>query len=194
MQVQIDSATRQSTLSVQHWQDMINSAGNSLYLVNTKLDTFKGILDAILAIFGVSTTPSPGSGSGDGDWYGKNIGLPPPSPNGTPGAIGGHTGGGSGPTPSPHAGYARGGFTGFGGINEAAGIVHKGQWVVPQGGALVSHGSDPMLERVVALLEKSVKIQTQMAQNPTNFTAVLNGQSSKASPISPTQAARARIS
>lgn len=189
-QVLIDSATRQTTLDTQKWSDAINAAGNSLYLVNSKLETFKGIIDALLSIFGVAA-PAGGGGSSD-DWYGKNIGLPPPSPNGTPGATGGHAGGG--PMPAPSLGYARGGFTGYGGVNEAAGIVHKGQWVVPQGGALVSHGSDPMLERVVALLEKSVKIQTQMAQNPTSFTAVLGGQSSKATPISPTQAARARIS
>jgi TP901 family phage tail tape measure protein len=37
-------------------------------------------------------------------------------------------------------GFAAGGFTGFGASNEVAGVVHRGEWVVPQGGALVMRG------------------------------------------------------
>ena len=41
------------------------------------------------------------------------------------------------------AGFAGGGYTGDGGANEPAGTVHKGEWVVPQDGALVSKSDTP---------------------------------------------------
>jgi TP901 family phage tail tape measure protein len=37
-------------------------------------------------------------------------------------------------------GFAGGGFTGFGPSSEVAGVVHRKEWVVPQGGALVMRG------------------------------------------------------
>ena len=53
--------------------------------------------------------------------------------------------------------YATGGYTGDGAINEAAGIVHKGEYVVPQNGQLVVRGGESemvtILRQVKDILE-----------------------------------------
>jgi hypothetical protein len=55
-------------------------------------------------------------------------------------------------------GYADGGYTGDGPKHEPAGIVHRGEYVVPQDGALIVRGESPetvaLLERAVRALEK----------------------------------------
>lgn len=55
---------------------------------------------------------------------------------GAMGAIPGVGGGGGG------KGYAEGGYTGSGSSSAVAGVVHKNEYVVPQGGALVMRGGD----------------------------------------------------
>ena len=47
---------------------------------------------------------------------------------------------GSGTQPAGTAGFAMGGYTGYGGRNQVAGMVHAGEYVVPQNGALVLRG------------------------------------------------------
>lgn len=55
--------------------------------------------------------------------------------------------------------YADGGYTGSGGKYEPAGIVHKGEYVVPQQGAPVVRGDNPktveLLERIAKAIEDS---------------------------------------
>jgi hypothetical protein len=55
-------------------------------------------------------------------------------------------------------GFANGGFTGIGRKWETAGIVHKGEWVVPQEGALVVRGDSPdtieLLRELVAVMKQ----------------------------------------
>lgn len=69
-------------------------------------------------------------------------------------------------------GFAEGGYTGDGGKYEPAGIVHKGEYVVPQQGVPVVRGSDPdtidRLDKMVNLLQKIVSM------GPGRVNAVIN--------------------
>jgi len=54
--------------------------------------------------------------------------------------------------------YADGGYTGDGGKYEVAGVVHKGEYVVPQGGALVSSsGEDTQIMKEIRDILKDIK-------------------------------------
>lgn len=85
-------------------------------------------------------------------------------------------------------GFATGGYTGTGGVTDPAGIVHKGEYVVPQEGAMVVRGQDPesskKQDRMIQLLEK-------ISENPAMFQAVVNGVPTKAQPVY--QQAKARL-
>ncbi|NJL73672.1 MAG: hypothetical protein HC892_00225 [Saprospiraceae bacterium] len=67
------------------------------------------------------------------------------------------------PTTSQLLGFESGGFTGHGLKSEPAGIVHRGEFVVPHDGALVLRGSDPeMLKR----LDKMIELLDRIANKP----------------------------
>ncbi|GIK40226.1 MAG: hypothetical protein BroJett011_40590 [Chloroflexota bacterium] len=61
-------------------------------------------------------------------------------------------------SPAPPSGFARGGYTGDGDSSEVAGIVHRGEYVVPSGGALVVRGQEGNAE-MVNLLSEMVAFQ-----------------------------------
>lgn len=67
--------------------------------------------------------------------------------------------------------YADGGYTGDGYKYEAKGIVHAGEYVVPQEGALVLKEDD----KSIKLLERMVQLLQIVADNPTSFQAVIDG-------------------
>ena len=62
----------------------------------------------------------------------------------------------------PERSFAGGGFTGHGAKHMPAGIVHAGEYVVPQEGALVLRGGDAKTHE---LLEKIVAVLKQIADN-----------------------------
>jgi hypothetical protein len=84
--------------------------------------------------------------------------------------------------------YASGGYTGDGGKYEAAGVVHRGEYVVPQQGALVINGADNEERQWRNLV---VQLLRKISDNPTTFQAVLSGGSSV--PVNPYQSAQSRL-
>lgn len=87
---------------------------------------------------------------------------------------------GIGSTRGPQANaYADGGYTGDGGKHEVAGVVHKGEYVVPQNGTLVLKGDDSDTK----LLEKMVQLLQVIADNPTSFQAVIEGTTTPTTPV-----------
>lgn len=108
-------------------------------------------------------------------------------------AYGGYTG-------DPSTGFAKGGYTGDGSKFQPAGIVHKGEWVVPQGGALVMRegaGSDTRL--FMEMLSELMKIREELkaikAMGPGRVNAVINTNMNeiKTSAITDNDRVRARI-
>jgi hypothetical protein len=89
-------------------------------------------------------------------------GIPLNAPNSAeamfPGGSSPNLSSGSGQSPSIY-GYAKGGYTGDGNPNEAAGIVHRGEYVVPSGGALVVRGQEGDNSEMVNLLTETVALQ-----------------------------------
>lgn len=69
--------------------------------------------------------------------------------------------------------FAKGGYTGDGLSREPAGIVHGGEYVVPQQGALVlrNDSSEVLLRRLVSLMEQLVSTMERKVINQTNITA-----------------------
>lgn len=68
-------------------------------------------------------------------------------------------------------GYAEGGYTGDGAKHEVAGIVHKGEYVVPQHGALVIRGDNSEL---VSVMREAVAVLNRIASQPAQVNAVIN--------------------
>lgn len=76
-------------------------------------------------------------------------------------------------------GFAEGGFTGYGFKYEPKGIVHAGEYVVPQDGALVIRGGD---REQTALLKEMIHILKQIAeQRAINLNATINTRSGEIS-------------
>ncbi|MCL4303190.1 MAG: hypothetical protein KJ077_46320 [Anaerolineae bacterium] len=92
--------------------------------------------------------PTPNNPAGP-DYPGQSM-----NPNATPDA---------GMTPAPPPpwlnGFAEGGYTGDGNPGEMAGIVHRGEYVVPSGGALVLRGQGEGGGEMVSLLSEMVAFQ-----------------------------------
>lgn len=70
---------------------------------------------------------------------------------------------------APVRGFAEGGYTGSIMANQVAGVVHGGEFVVPQQGALVSKdpGTNERLDKMIAVLER-------IASQPSRVNAVIN--------------------
>jgi hypothetical protein len=66
-------------------------------------------------------------------------------------------------------GYALGGFTGSGGINELAGVVHKGEYVIPQSGVDQRTG----MPKAGALTGSTVSIDKFIVNNQIDVNAVI---------------------
>jgi hypothetical protein len=95
---------------------------------------------------------APSTGGGNFSIYGPQM-----SGGGQSLAPGGYM---NGPmSPAPPSGFARDGYTGDGAENEVAGIVHRGEYVVPQGGALVVRGDSDQNGEMVNLLTEMVTFQ-----------------------------------
>ena len=203
-QVDMDTRIRENTLTVQRWSDAIDQAGRVMQeriaAINTAVST--GNITSPQAQRNLNnysyTGLSQDSGSGSSS---SGTGLPVnPVLNRTYTANDGrrftYTARGWLPAGSDSStsrygqsgGFAQGGYTGTGDPNEVAGVVHKEEYVVPQGGALVVRGaSEEQLkrqDRMIALLEK-------IADNPTLFQVVMgDGNKSKATPMYREAAAR----
>lgn len=91
--------------------------------------------------------------------------------------------------------YASGGYTGRGGKYEKAGDVHKGEWVVPQEGAMVIRGEDPVRaevdQKMIELMQENNNLLRLIAANPTMYQTIVNGQVQDTMPLS--KAVKARL-
>jgi hypothetical protein len=119
---------------------------------------FNDVAQAVAAITGASV-PTISSSSSSSTSYNTTVmstedalkWLNTP-PGGT--ASGGSGAGGAGNYPmwggGPVPGYGAGGYTGYAAKHEPRGLVHGGEWVVPQQGALVVRGDNPEVVRLLS--------------------------------------------
>lgn len=155
--------------------DLISAAWQAGIQTGTEYEAIiKKINGTWGAAKGISTTPvGPSFGAGNGS---GTVPTPPSSGNYMPinptvGQIwtdstgkkwvwNGRAWGPAGSSGPPMGGFVEGGFTGRGVSGEAAGVVHKNEYVVPENGALVIRGDNalvPYLKRMVELMEQVSK-------------------------------------
>ncbi len=188
-QVMIDTSSQQTTIHVQNLSNAMNGLGNLIDTLIAKAGTIGGISDAINSVgssVGTGTKSNAGTGvtSSPGSW------TPLPQVTGTR-ATNGQSGN------ALIGGHMLGGYTGAGQRHEAAGIVHRGEYVVPQEGSMVVRGTDEHTSQkqddMIKLLAASVKVQQAILEKDASFTAIINGKSTSGIPTNIAQQSRAKF-
>lgn len=170
-EVQLATKAREATLEVNRLSDAIdylNQKAQEMIAQAQNPGNVVGIING--------TTPPP--------TFTSPVPLPPPSPGRTPGAIP-VPGGGGGYLP---IGYDTGGYTGD--QPGVAGVVHGGEYVVPERGTLVVRGEN---QELIDIARKQLQLLGRIADKPNYFVASVDGKMTSASPISAQQQSRARF-
>lgn len=91
--------------------------------------------------------------------------------------------------------YASGGYTGRGAKYDAAGVVHRGEYVVPQEGAMVIRGDDPVRaesdQKMLDLMAENNRLLAMIYASPAQYQTIVNGKVVDTMPLE--KATRARL-